>query len=182
MGAKVRLREDFDSTVLWRLAHKAKDAKQVRRLIALSVIYDGGSRTDAAKAGGVGLQVIRDWVIRFNDAGPDGLIDRKSPGRARKLNEAQRRKLAQIVKEGPIPAIHDVVRWRLKDLASWIHEEFGISLDETTVSRELKVLGFSKITARPQHRGQSETAIEDFKKTFRTNWKQSAVNSRPIRP
>ena len=182
MSSKVRLREDFDSTVLWRLAHKAKDAKQVRRLIALAVIYEGGSRTDAAEIGGVGLQVIRDWIIRFNDAGPDGLIDRKSPGRARKLNEAQRGKLAQIVKEGPIPAIHGVVRWRLKDLASWIHEEFGISMDETTVSRELKILGFRKITARPQHRGQSEAAIEDFKKTSRPNWKQSAASSRPTRP
>ena len=109
--------------------------------------------TDAAETGGVGLQVIRGWVIRFNDAGPYGLIDRKSPGRARKLNEAQRRKLAQIVKEGLIPAIHDVERWRLRDQASWIREEFEISLDETTVSRELKVLGFRKITARPQHRG-----------------------------
>ena len=182
MGAKVWLREDYDSTILWLLAHKSKDAKQVRRLIALSVIYDDGSRTDAAKAGGVGLQVIRDWVIRFNEAGPDGLIDRKSPGRARKLNESQRLKLSHIVKEGPIPAIHDVVRWRLRDLASWIHEKFGISMDETTVSRELKALGFSKITARPQHRGQSEAAIEDFKKTFSTNWKQSAVSSRPTRP
>lgn len=169
MGAKVCLREDFDSRVLLSLAHKARDAKQVRRLIALSVIYEGGSRTDAAKIGGVGLQVIRDWVIRFNAAGPEGLIDRKSSGRTRKLNAEQRQKLAQIVKEGPIAAIHDVVRWRLKDLASWVYEEFGISLNETTISRELKALGFSKITARPQHRGQNATDIEDFKKTSHSN-------------
>jgi len=157
MGSKVQLRDDYDGVVLRRLAHKSKDAGQVRRLIALLVIYEGGSRTDAAEIGGVGLQVVRDWVIRFNNAGPDGLIDRKSPGRTPKLNEEQRRKLAQIVEEGPITAIHNVVRWRLRDLASWIHEEFGISMDETTVSQELKALGFCKITARPQHRGAKRT-------------------------
>ena len=182
MGATVRLRDDYDSAILRRLAHKSKDAGQVRRLIALSLIYEGGSRTDAARMGGVGLQVIRDWVIRFNEGGPDGLIDRKSPGRTPKLDEEQRQKLAQIVEAGPIPAIHEVVRWRLRDLASWIYEEFGVSMDETTVSRELKALGFSKITARPQHRGQSEQGIEDFKKTSQPGWKQSAASSLPTHP
>lgn len=27
------------------------------------------------------LQIIRDWVIKFNALGPEGLIDRKPPGR-----------------------------------------------------------------------------------------------------
>ena len=64
-----------------------------------------------------------------------------------------------------IPAIHEVVRWRLADLAHWIREEFGISLSETTVGREVKALGFSKISARPQHYAQNELAIDAFKKT-----------------
>ena len=42
------------------------------------------------------------------------------------------------------PAIHGVVRWRRRDLAQWIWEAFGISLDATTVGRELKRLGFAK--------------------------------------
>ena len=94
---------------------------------------------------GVGLQVIRDWVLRFNAAGSSGLIDRKASGPSPKLNGEQRRALARIVESGPIPAIHGVVRWRLKDLAEWIWEEFRITLDETTVGREVKGLGFAKI-------------------------------------
>jgi hypothetical protein len=42
------------------------DAKQVRRLLALAVILDGGTRTEGARVGGVGLQIVRDWVLRFN--------------------------------------------------------------------------------------------------------------------
>lgn len=65
------------------------------------------------------------------------------------------------------------MRWRLKDLVQWIWEEFRISLGETTMSRELKALGFVRISARPQHRGQNQFALDGFKKTSRTKWQQS---------
>ena len=63
-----------------RLAKKSKDGAQARRLLALAAIYDGASRTEAAKIAGVTLQIIRDWVVKFNASGPEGLIDRKAPG------------------------------------------------------------------------------------------------------
>jgi len=182
MGRAVVLRQDFEGSDLRRLAKMSKDAGQSRRLLALAEIYDGGKRMDAARIGDVGLQVIRDWVLRFNADGPNGLIDRKAPGPRSKLNDEQRKALAQIVEDGPIVAIHDVVRWRLKDLALWIFEEFRISMDKSTVSRELKALGFSKITARPQHRGQNEFAVEDFKKTSLSSWQRSKAHFRPKQP
>ncbi len=180
MGVAIALRGDFDSPSLRRLAKSSKDTGQSRRLLALAGIYDGGERSDAARMSGVGLQVIRDWVLRFNADGPEGLIDRKASGPSPKLNDGQRRALAQLVENGPIPATHGVVRWRLKDLAQWILEEFRISLDETTVGRELKALGFVKISARPRHYAQNELAIEDFKKTSPPRWRRSAPSSRPI--
>ena len=114
MGRSIALREDFDGRDLRRLAKVSKDAGQSRRLLSLAEIYDGGRRTDAARIGAVGLQVVRDWVLRFNADGPDGLIDGKAPGKPPKLNASQRRALARIVESGPIPAIHGVVRWRRK--------------------------------------------------------------------
>ena len=128
MAAAIGLRDDFDGAALRRLAKGTKDAAQARRFLALAEIRDGGARADAARVGGVGLQTIRDWVLRFNARGPAGLIDGKAPGNASKLDDAQRQALAAIVERGPIPAIHEVVRWRLADLAQWIWEEFGISL------------------------------------------------------
>lgn len=110
--------------------------------LVLAEIYDGGTRTDAARIGGVGLQTVRDWVLAFNANGPEGLIDGQAPGNPSKLKDAQRQALARIIESGPIPAIHSVVRWRLRDLAWWVFEEFRISLDETTVSREVRKLGF----------------------------------------
>ena len=180
MGTAIALRGDFDGPGLRRLAKAAKDAGQSRRCLALAEIYDGGARSDAARLSGVGLQVIRDWVLRFNADGPDGLIDRKASGPTPKLDDAQRQALARIVESGPIPAIHGVVRWRLKDLAEWIWEEFRITLDETTVGREVKALGFAKISARPRHHAQSALVIEDFKKTSPPRWKRSEPRSRHI--
>ena len=179
MGAAIGLREDFGSVRVRALARTVKDAGQARRLLALAVIYDGGRRTEAAKIGSVGLQIIRDWVLRFNARGPDGLIDGKAPGNPSKLNDDQRQALAGIVERGPIPAIHGVVRWRLIDLMQWVWEEFGISLSEPTMSREMTALGYRKISARPRHHAQNEFVIEAFKKTSPPRWRRSGRASRP---
>lgn len=182
MGGAIPLRADYDGVALRRLAKASSDANQTRRLLALAVIYDGGKRVDAATLGGVGLQIVRDWVVRFNDEGPEGLIDRKAPGQTPKLDAAQRAALARLVEDGPIPAVHGVVRWRLRDLAQWIFEEFGITLDETTVGRTLRAMGYRKLSARPRHFAQNELALEDFKKPSRTRWRRSAKRSAPASP
>jgi putative transposase len=80
MGSAVALRGDFDGARLRLLARTSGHANQVRRLLALATIYDGGARHAAARVGGVGLQTVRDWVLRFNANGPDGLLDGKAPG------------------------------------------------------------------------------------------------------
>jgi len=183
MGSAIGLRDDFDGLALRRLARGSKSANQARRLLALAEIYDGGSRTAAARIGGVGLQIVRDWVVRFNARGPDGLLDGKAPGPRPRLNHGQRQALVEIVESGPIPAIHGVVRWRLVDLVQWLHDEFAVSLDETTVGRELKKLGYAKLTARPRHHAQNEHAMEAFKKgASPPSWQRSGQHSRRIRP
>jgi transposase len=178
MARGIGLRKDFDGTGLRALARRSKDGPQARRLLALAAIYDGGTRTDAARLGGVTLQSVRDWVLRFNAQGPAGLLDIKAPGPTRKLDAAQRLALKQIVEAGPIPAVHGVVRWRLVDLVQWLHEEFAVSLDETTVGRQLKAMGFAKLTARPRHHAQNEFAVEAFKKTSPRSKRSARVSMR----
>src|SRR5471032_488058 len=156
-----------------RLAKKTKDGPQARRLLALAAIYDGATRTEAAKIGGVGLQIIRDWVIRFNASGPIGLLNGKAPGQPSKLNDAQRQVIARTIESGPIPAVHGVVRWRLIDLAQWIFEEFRITIAKQTLSRELRAMGYRKLSARPRHHAQAEGVIEDFKKASQRAWMKS---------
>jgi transposase len=140
--------------------------------LALAEIYDGASRSEAAKIGDVTLQIVRDWVVRFNAEGPEGLINKTAPGRASILNASQREALAAVVESGPIPAIHGVVRWRIVDLCRWAHLEFGVSLSEQTMSRELHAMNYRKLTARPRHHAQAEGAIEEFKKTSPRAWRR----------
>jgi transposase len=174
----VSLRGDFDASRLRGLAKRAKDGPQARRLLSLAAIYDGATRTEAAKIGGVGLQIIRDWVLRFNARGPDGLLNGKAPGQPSKLKDDHRQVIARMIESGPIPAVHGVVRWRLIDLALWIFEEFRITIAKQTLSRELRAMGYRKLSARPRHHAQAEGAIGDFKKTSPRAWTKSLARRR----
>lgn len=141
MAAPVPLRPDFDAEALRTLAKSSRDPDQTRRLLALSAIYAGGLRSEAAALGGVGLQTVRDWVLAFNADGPEGLIGGKAPGARPRLNAEQREALRALVEAGPTPAAHGLVRWRLVDLAQILFEEHGVSVSEQTLSRVLRGLG-----------------------------------------
>jgi transposase len=169
----VPLRSDFDAAGLRRIARKSKDGPQARRLLALAAIYEGASRTHAARIGGVTLQVVRDWVVKFNAHGPEGLIDRKPPGQPSRLTHAHRAALMARLDEGPIPSAHGVVRWRLIDLAQWLWEEFRISISKQTLSRELRAMGYRKLSARPRHHARNEHAADAFKKSSQPAWRRS---------
>ena len=181
MAAAIGVRTDYTSADLRRLARRCVEADQVRRMLALAVILDGGSRSEAARVAGVTLQIVRDWVLRFNAGGPDGLTTRKALGRAAILNDEQRARLAAVVEAGPIPAAHGVVRWRLCDLAQWLWDEFQLSITRHTLGRELRAMGYRKLSARPRHRGQKPDDIAIFKKSLLPAWRKSDATSRKER-
>ena len=169
----IALRADFDAARVRAAAKRSKDGPQARRLLSLAAIYEGASRSDGAKIGGVTVQIVRDWVVKFNAHGPDGLIDRKPPGQAPRLNDMHRAALAAIIESGPIPAAHGVVRWRIVDLCQWVWEEFRVVVAKQTLSRELRAMGYRKLSARPRHHAQAQGAIEDFKKVSTPAWRRS---------
>jgi|SRR5215203_5076207 len=178
MAAPIRLRCDFDAARLRDLAKRSRDPGQLRRLLALAVISEGGLRTDAARIGAVGLQTVRDWVVCFNAKGPEGLLTGKAPGARPLLNAEQRQALQRIIDEGPIPAVHGVVRWRLVDLVQWVWGEFRIAISQQTLSRELRSLRYRKLSARPRHHAKSDAEVDAFKKGSPRVWRRS----RPVRP
>lgn len=173
MAAVIALRADYDARQLRGLAKQSDDADQTRRLLALTVIYDGGSRGEAAELAGVGLQTVRDWVLRFNAAGPDALINRKAPGKPPLLNNNQRRALAEVVERGPIPAVGGVVRWRPIDLAQWVYANYAITASKQALSRTLREMGYRKLSARPRHHAQDPEAVAIFKERFPRAWRKS---------
>jgi transposase len=169
----IPLRTDYDAAGLRATARQTKDAAQARRLLALAAVYDGASRTEAARIGGVTLQIVRDWVLRFNAEGPAGLVDRKAPGQAPRLNDSHRAALAAVLESGPTPAIHGVVRWRLIDLRQWLWEEYRVTVAKQTMSRAVRALGYRKLSARPRHHAQAEGAVDLFKRASRPAWRKS---------
>jgi transposase len=178
----IPLRSDYDAGRVRAAARESKNANQVRRLLALAAIYDGAPRAEAAEIGGVTRQIIRDWVLKFNANGPDGLIDRKAPGQPSRLNETHRAALAAAIESGPLPAVHGVVRWRIIDLCQWLWDEFRVSVSKQTLGRELRAMRYRKLSARPRHHGQAEGAIEAFKKISPRRWQTSLASMASIAP
>ena len=182
MGQAIALRGDYTAEQLRCLARRTKDAAQARRLLAIAAILDGASRAEAARQGGMDRQTLRDWVIRFNQYGPDGLTNIPSPGAPPKLDPTHRAFLGRMVEEGPIPAVHGVVRWRACDLMALLVEEFGVSVSDDTIYRTLRDMGFAHLSARPQAYRQDAEVMEGFKKNSLPTSRKSVNGSHPAHP
>ena len=112
MPSAMTLRTDYSARELRNLAKRSRNNSQSRRLLSLAAVLDGMSRDDAARIGGMDRQTLRDWVHRFNAAGPEGLLDAWTSGPAPRLSWGQEAELAALVETGPDRRIDGVVRWR----------------------------------------------------------------------
>ena len=167
MPSAVRLREDYSAEELRTSARRSKNVNQSRRLLSLAAVRDGMDRGAAAKVGGMDRQTLRDWVHRFNAAGPEGLFDNWTEGPKPRLSAEQLAQFAQIVEAGPDREVDGVVRWRRLDLKRFIAERFGVDFHPRYVGKLLHKLGFSHMSARPRHPAQDEPIVAAFKKTSR---------------
>ena len=165
MAGVLITRDELDAGGLRRAASRSKDADAARRMLALALVLEGRSRTEAAMSCGMDRQTLRDWVHRYNAEGLAGLSDRRSPGPPSRLTAQQQAEVAQWVRQGPDLAEHGVVRWRRIDLARAIKRRFGIVLAERSVGGLLRRLGFRRLSVRPRHPGQDASAQAAHKKT-----------------
>jgi transposase len=146
-------------------ARRSKDSDQARRLLAIALVLEGLSRTEAARVTGMDRQTLRDWVMRYNAEGVDGLRDRARPGRPAQLTTAQLAELERLVEAGPDIDVHGVVRWRCVDLQAEIRRRFDVAVSERHVGRLLERLAFTRLSVRPRHPEADEAAQAVFKKT-----------------
>ena len=149
-------------------ASAAAAPDQARRH-AIALVPEGASREAAARSTGMDRQTLRDWVHRFNMAGPAGLLDRKAAGRQRRLNQVQLDELVGCLGSGPTIERDGVVRWRLADLCALVERRFGVRYQERGMGTLVPELGFSRISARPQHPRSDPEAQAEFKKTARAD-------------
>jgi transposase len=164
-AARTITRTERTAAGLRALAAKSEDGAQVRRLLALALVMEGRSRTEAAEQNGMDRQTLRDWVHRYNSDGTDGLKSRRSPGRAPMLSEEQKTELRQLVVKGPDAATDKVVRWRCLDLQEELARRFNVKVHESTVGKWLRRLGLTRLQPRPFHPKKHAEAQETFKKT-----------------
>lgn len=161
-------RTELSAADLRREGSRVKDARASRRMLALALVLDGQSRTEAARSCGMDRQTLRDWVHRYNAEGLTGLSDRPLPGRPPRLSAEQMRELAQIVETGPDPATDGVVRWRRIDLCDVVERRFGVRVAERTMGAILRRLGFARLSARPRHPQSDAEAQAVYKKLRRS--------------
>ena len=166
MGAPLEItRTEHTSADLRGLSNRCSDGAQVRRILAVAMVLEGRSRTEAAEFNGMDRQTLRDWVHRYNAAGIGGLKSRRHPGRAPALSQLQRAELLDLVIKGPDPEINGVVRWRCVDLRAEVERRFSVRVHENTIGRWLHELGLTRLQPRPCHPKKDPEAEVTFKKT-----------------
>lgn len=176
------IRMELDAVGLRRAAGQSRDADAARRMLALALVLDGHSRTEAAMLCGMDRQTLRDWVHRYNEFGLTGLSNQVSPGPPCRLTPEQEAEVARLVQEGPDLAVHGVIRWRRIDLSRVIAARFDVHLAERSVGDLLRRLGFRRLSARPRHTGHDAAAQTAHKKTSPTLLPRPSPNMRAANP
>jgi len=167
MGAPLEItRTDHTSVGLRNLSRRCSDGAQVRRILALALVLEGRSRTEAAELSGMDRQTLRDWVHRYNAFGVEGLKSRHAPGRAPALTDAQMAELHELVLAEPDPEINGVVRWRCVDLRAQVKRRFGVNVHGHTIARWLHELGLTRPQPRPVHPEKDPEAETAFKNVW----------------
>ena len=167
MGQPIEITNlEYSAADLRRLASREKDGQVVRRLLALAMILEGHSRTEAAEMNGMDRQTLRDWVHRYNAEGLAGLISRVGLGPAPLLNETQMAELLALVLNGPDPEVDQVVRWRCVDLQEQVARRFSVNTTERTIDRWLRQMNLTQLQPRPFQPKKDLAAQETFKIIF----------------
>jgi transposase len=131
----------------------------------MAMVLDGHPRSEAASSNGMDRQTLRDWVLRYNENGVEGLKSRPSPGRPPFLTEQQMAELYELVVKGPDLATDKVVRWRCVDLLKVVKQRFSVDVHESTIGTWLHQLRLTRLQPRPVHPKKDPEAETTFKKT-----------------
>ena len=172
--AALEIRRDRTAAVLRKAAKAESDARAARRILAIANALSGMSREAAAKAAGMDRQTLRDWVIRYNEHGLDGLYDRWGDGRPPRLTPQEQAELVGIVLAGSDPETTGISAYTREDFVHLCEERFGKTFHPSAMGRVLKRLGLSRQKARPSHPQKDAAAQAAFKKSPGAAQKTSA--------
>ena len=161
------IRNDLTSEQLRRLARRERDPRVGRRLLAIANALDGMSRAMAAKLAGMDRQTLRDWVIRYNAYGVDGLGDRWGGGRPTGVSEGELAAVKAAILQAACRSGDAKPAFRIVDVAAMIEERTGVRYSVSGAHRLMKTMGLSYQKTRPSHPKADPAARERFKKLSR---------------
>lgn len=159
------IRTDLEARELRALAAAETDARVSRRLLAIAMALDGGSREEAARCAGMDRQTLRDWVVRYNAEGVAGLRDRPHTGRPPLLAPELEVELAQLIEAGPDLERDGVVEFRVRHIREIAMRHFGADYTRSGMQNRLHRMKLSYLKPRPIHPKTDPQAQETFKKT-----------------
>lgn len=161
--AALTIRGDRTPVMLRKLAKAEGNTRVARRLLAIANALSGMSRKEAAEAAGMDRQTLRDWVIRYNAHGLDGLYDCWGEGRPPRFEAHEQAELVRTVLEGPDPE-SGLSAFTREDLVRLCEARFGKTFHPASLGRLLKRLGLSRQKARPSHPQKDPALAEAFKR------------------
>ncbi|MGB0713497.1 MAG: helix-turn-helix domain-containing protein, partial [Gammaproteobacteria bacterium] len=117
---------------------------EAMRLQAIKAIRNGQSATEVAKAFGINRRTVYGWMAKYLSGGQKALKAKPIPGRPSKLTTEQMQWIAEAVRENtPQQYQFEFALWTLKIIGALIERQFDVKLSINTLSRVMKLLGFS---------------------------------------
>ena len=148
-------------------AEKNGDLPKTKRILAILILSSDHVITEVSDLLGVSDQAVRQWFKVYLVKGIRGLNSGKSPGRPPKLNKAQRKELAKLIKHGPEACGFPGSCWRTPMIQHVIKEKFGIFYNARYLSELLKSMGFSYQKAKFVASKRDKEARNDW---LNTTW------------
>lgn len=131
---------------------------QTLRQLAVKAVRNGQTVDSVAKAHGVNIRTVFKWLAAFADGGQQALMAKPIPGRPMKLSADEMRWIAEAVRDKtPLQWKFEFALWTLSIIRDLIKRQFGKTLSTATVSKVMRLLGFT--VQRPLYRAWQQDAV-----------------------
>ena len=135
------------------------NAKVLKRLYFIKYRYEGKMVSESATLIGITKRTGYIWQERWNKNGYDGLIPRYAGGRPSKLNETQKGRLVELIKQKDT--------WSTEEIRELIFKEFQVEYTIKQIRIILKKLGMKCAKPFPFDYRRPNNAEEILKKVYR---------------
>lgn len=149
MRPPLRIADDASVLSLQQEIQRSEESRYDHRLHGVLLAAQGMTCPEVARLLGDAPRSIEYWVHHFQDRGLAGLTEAEHTGRPPRLNEAQMKEVARVLRGKPSDAGMRVNLWDGKTLSAWIEKAFGIQLQVRQCQRVFRQLGFRLRKPRP---------------------------------